>query len=268
MSDLAAASAFTDLDDWMAAPPLAAEAAAVDIDGHCGLCAAQRRFAWSPAQSPRENHVCVGCRCIARQRAVAAVLLHTLASPRSAHVYATEQASPFHVALRRHVGRLHGSEYVRPLLHRLRLSTWLWRQGVPGLVRWGDMTALRFADASLDAVVSQDVLEHVPDHRAALREAVRVLRPGAPLVATVPFHDRARDNVVIASLDRHGAVVHHGVPEYHGDPVGGGVVCFHHFGWALLDDMRAAGLGDARALWVRDPAAGIPVGQWVLLARR
>ena len=42
----------------------------------------------------------------------------------------------------------------------------------------GDAEALPFADASFDRVSSNGVLHHTPDMPAALREIVRVLRPG------------------------------------------------------------------------------------------
>jgi hypothetical protein len=42
-------------------------------------------------------------------------------------------------------------------------------------------------------------------------------------------------------------------PEYHGDPVNpeAGVLCFQHFGWRLLDDLREAGFrtAGARLVW-------------------
>ena len=42
-------------------------------------------------------------------------------------------------------------------------------------------------DEVFDAVLSADVLEHVPDIDAALRETVRILKPGGKLLATFPF---------------------------------------------------------------------------------
>lgn len=42
----------------------------------------------------------------------------------------------------------------------------------------GDAMDLPLADANLDGVFSSNMLEHVPDHEAALAEFVRVLRPG------------------------------------------------------------------------------------------
>jgi SAM-dependent methyltransferase len=50
----------------------------------------------------------------------------------------------------------------------------------------GDALDLPFADASFDRVVVSEVLEHIWDDERALREIVRVLRPGGRLAATVP----------------------------------------------------------------------------------
>ena len=51
---------------------------------------------------------------------------------------------------------------------------------------------LPFAAESLDAVLSVDVLEHIADHTAALREAARILTPGGVLVLVVPAHEWLR----------------------------------------------------------------------------
>lgn len=58
---------------------------------------------------------------------------------------------------------------------------------VPGaLLLLADACELPLQEASVDAVVSANLLEHVPDDELALSEVARVLRPGAPAVFVVP----------------------------------------------------------------------------------
>jgi ubiquinone/menaquinone biosynthesis C-methylase UbiE len=91
--------------------------------------------------------------------------------------------------------------------------------------RVGDATALPVDDASVDLVVDFHALHHIPDWRAAVAEAARVLRPGghlaltemtarfvdAPWLRAVSRHpaDRFSTEELLAELRAHGL----GVPE-------------------------------------------------------
>jgi SAM-dependent methyltransferase len=240
------------------------------LPGACMVCGGTDGFARTGSGDVREGLHCLGCGCNARQRAAAAVLLEALeaAGGKRPRVHLGEQASALFVALRRRIRRLEGSEYVPGFAQRLRMGLWLLRRGVAARIRHRDLTALDFEDASLDAAMSLDVLEHIPDYRAALREFARVLRPGGALVFTVPLYESRMHSEAIARTRADGTVEFSGEPEYHGDPRGGGIPCFHHFGWDLLDALRQAGFGDAALLRVWEPAHGVPRGLWVVRAVR
>jgi SAM-dependent methyltransferase len=49
-----------------------------------------------------------------------------------------------------------------------------------------DATALPLADDSVDAVVSLELLEHVPEPKSVLTELARILRPGGTVLISVP----------------------------------------------------------------------------------
>jgi ubiquinone/menaquinone biosynthesis C-methylase UbiE len=51
-----------------------------------------------------------------------------------------------------------------------------------------DAAHLPFRDASFDAAICTETLEHLPDDRAPAREIARVLVDGAPLLGAVPTH--------------------------------------------------------------------------------
>jgi SAM-dependent methyltransferase len=203
---------------------------------------ADRQHAYQGRVNFRERLECPGCRLNTRQRFMAHLVRTALAESSSAapEIYLHEQVTPFFGWAQTALGgEVIGSEYLG--------------HDVPGGsvingVRHEDALALSFADASVDVIVSQDVLEHVPDIDAAVAEAARVLRPGGRLFLSVPFHAHADATVQRATL-RDGEVVHLHDPQYHGNPVSAeGSLVFYDHGWDLLARLRAHGFADAYVL--------------------
>ncbi len=60
------------------------------------------------------------------------------------------------------------------------------RPGIYRKVMFASATTLPFEDASFNTVISNCVLEHIPDNGAVLREIARVLRPGGTFATTLP----------------------------------------------------------------------------------
>ena len=60
------------------------------------------------------------------------------------------------------------------------------RERAGGGVLQGDVFRLPFPDGRFDRVICSEVMEHVHDYAAAVRELVRVLRPGGTIGITIP----------------------------------------------------------------------------------
>jgi SAM-dependent methyltransferase len=103
-------------------------------------------------------------------------------------------------------------------------------RGSPLMTRKEDLCNLRFADASLDAVISFHVLEHVIDDRLALSEIRRVLRPGGAAIICVPADLSLSTTIDDTSLSREDRVRRFGHPEHH-----------RLYGLDFVDRLEAAG---------------------------
>ncbi len=224
------------------------------VPGYCSGCGEimplKVDLNWGNGITPnwRERLQC-SCGLNNRIRASLYFLAGILPEPTTARIYATEQVTALFAQLKQRYPLSVGSEFLRD-------ATPCGSINAAGL-RHEDVTALTFARGSFDVVLSFDVLEHVPDYRAALREMARVLRPGGTMLASFPFDTGKAGTEIRASVGADGAIIHHLPPEYHGDPVdNSGCLCFQIFGWDILDELRAAGFVDARTVFYWSPDLG------------
>jgi glycosyltransferase involved in cell wall biosynthesis/SAM-dependent methyltransferase len=255
------------------------EAALVPFDDHpfrvpgfCSTCGRERQFVTSFMYSARkypdgrtipnwrEHLACNECGFIMRLRAAMQAVFNRYYRGDASSIYITEQATPLYRWLLDRHENLTGSEYFGE-----EVGFGDTREGI----RNEDLTRLTFPDQSFDTILSFDVMEHVPDDVAALRECYRCLRPGGVLLFTAPFAFDHEKKVIRAELTNDG-VRHLMAPEYHGNPVNPeGSLCFRYFGWDVLDDLRSAGFKDVEVLhyWSDDFAYLGPFG-FIIVARR
>ena len=189
----------------------------------------------------RERLVCPSCLLNNRMRAIAHVFEDTLHPKRNAKIFITEQTTSLYKLIRQSFPKTIGSEYLGDVVDSGKCDD--------NGIRNEDLTHLSFDNDAFDYIMSFDVFEHIPDYKRALAECYRCLKPGGILYFTVPFVKTSEKNIVRARLSGTGEVIHLLDPEYHGDPLSSnGCLCFYHFGWEILDDLRELGFEDAKAL--------------------
>jgi SAM-dependent methyltransferase len=245
------------------------EAERFTVDGYCAMCeravgfnvsfaySYQRDAEGRPLPNWREQLQCE-CGFGNRMRAAAQIIRQEIRPRPDARIYLTERVTGLYEWLKGRYPGLVGSEY---LGGRVPLGAAL------DDIRNEDLTALTFDDRSFDLILSFDVMEHVPDSDRALRECFRCLDSGGSLVFSAPFRLDRHENLVRARVRPDGTIDHRLPPEYHENPVDPdqGALCFRDFGWEVLEQMKAIGFSDPRALvyWSRE--LGYLGGDQVLL---
>jgi hypothetical protein len=239
------------------------------VRGFCTVCQCWTRFQVDfqfaprgqdrPMPNWRESLVCPGCRLNNRMRASFQIFQECLHPALGSSVYMTEQVTPLFAQVAAHYTATVGSEFLSdgtPVGSENALQ-----------VRNEDLTRLSFGDARFDYVLTFEVLEHVPDYTAALRECARILKPGGIMLVTVPFHGGER-TTVRARVGPDG-IEHLLPPESHGDPLESeGCLCYYHFGWDFIAKLKEAGFRDVSCLDVYSQPLGYLGGLLLFLAIR
>jgi hypothetical protein len=103
-----------------------------------------------------------------------------------------------------------------------------------------NLERIDFDDASFDIVLTSDVMEHVRDSDAAHAEIYRILSPGGAYIFNVPFDEREAKNITMVdtSGDEDVFLVE---PQYHGDPLTGGILAYRVFGRELIEKLEVLG---------------------------
>jgi SAM-dependent methyltransferase len=223
----------------------------IQTHGYCFVCSRWSHFSssWSyssevdgrPQVNWREHLICRHCELNNRMRAAIHLAAETGMGLGSLKVYATEQTTRLFAILRGRCGSLVGSEFLGDAVPRGATNS-------AGIANQ-DLTRLTFEDGEFDLVLSFEVMEHIPNYHQAFKECARVLKPGGKMLFSTPFNASAAKNLIRARLRADHSVEYLLPPEYHGDPINAnGCLCFTHFGWELLEEVRQAGFRQVTAL--------------------
>ena len=183
--------------------------------------------------------------------------------PQAVRIYAAEALSPWALALRGRFPRFVGSEYLPEATGASLLFP----------VQHQDLQHLQYPAGAFDLALTREVLEHVPEIRAALSELARILRPGGVMLSTFPFRWSSKEGLLTARL-KNGEVEHSvATPEYHSDPHRPeGALVFYAPAWDVLDLARETGFSRAAFLFYSSRMGGIVnphlAGIWIMLAVR
>lgn len=196
--------------------------------------------------SLREGLVCEGCGLNARAR----LLLHacnTVFPQRDTRIALLEAFSSLSLVARATWSHVTCSEFFSGEVQPGQTVTRTTANGVVRSARHEDLTRLSYDDASVDGIVHNDVLEHVPDTGAAFAEMMRVLRPGGCAVFTMPWFPWRETTTVRGRLRADGSLERLLPDEFHGDGLRDeGIYTFYNFGADFDEMLSAAGFDEIR----------------------
>jgi hypothetical protein len=179
-------------------------------------------------------------------------------------LYVSEAVTPFAKYLQARMPHIRCSEYLPEPDHWLR-----------GKVPNRDIRRIGLPPAALQAVICNEVLEHVEELPKALTGLAEVLNLGGYLLATVPFAYGRQEHLIKARWRGEGLEPELLCePEWHGDPVHPerGSLVYQIPGWELLDQLKAAGFRDASLQAVSSSTYGVLGAElpivFVLVAKR
>lgn len=217
--------------------------------GCCPVCES-RTFFVHRGEWIRENYACVNCGSIPRFRAVAYILNERFPDWRSMKIH---ESSPEPLLMNKFQKECPGYT-----------PTQYYPNEAPGTlvngIRCEDLQNMTYEDEEFDLVITQDVLEHIPDPAAAFKEIARTLKPGGAHLFTVPFNHGTK--TVRRAIVEGKETTHLMGPIYHGNPIDaeGGSLTITDWGSDMFDFIRNASGMTTEIIGLNDPQKGL-IGQ-------
>lgn len=182
----------------------------------------------------RERLVCPECELNNRQRFMVSYIRDIILNNKYNSIYMYESVTHFFQLLKNEFPQKNivGSEY---LGHDCESGK------IYNNIRHEDAMNMSFPDRSFDLLISNEVLEHIPDYKKALKESYRILKKNGKFIITIPFYSESIKTEQRAELSGTG-INNLKEPQYHGNPVSdSGSLVFWDFGWDFLDECRKTG---------------------------
>ncbi len=214
-------------------------------EGYCPICGARTRFE-STHVWLRDFYICKICKTCPRQRATAMVIEQVCPNWRELSMHELSPCIPFFSS--------HCKKYT---------SSYYFSDIQPGYVdvssgkRCENVEDLTYSDNTFDIFMHQDVLEHVFHPEKAMREVMRVLKPGGLHIFTAPKNKQLLASEPRAKLEN-GQVRHIKPEQFHGDPKDpNGVLVTWDYGADFEDLLSAFGGYLINTYVIRDRRYGI-----------
>ncbi len=209
--------------------------------GRCTICGNIFLFYAFDSNNPKEMLMCFTCRSVSRQRLLARHLLNLqglgntdsikAATLDLSHLKVLDSAGKG--SLSRFAGN--SNNWVKGYFSTDR------SQPAPEGLTFVDLQHIDFPDNHFDVVISEDVLEHIPEPKKALAEISRVLRPGGFHLFTIPYNNSQKTFTRAEIID--GELIQHAPSAYHWDPESASkCFVFTDFGENLSDWVEQEGM--------------------------
>lgn len=177
-------------------------------NGYCECCEKKVEFV-AIKEWFRDYYLCSNCGSIPRERALAYVLKKAIPNYADLSIHESSPCRRGASLLLRKCRNYSSSQYIEGV------TSGESRNGV----LCQDLHNMSFPDNVFDIFVTQDVLEHLCFPDVALKEILRVLRPGGFHLFTVPIVNKFKATERRITFDENGALIHEKPAEYHGNPM-------------------------------------------------